>query len=102
MLFEFNVIPVNAEVSMSDEIAKVLEIVDRSGLRYKLTPAGTCVEGEWGEVMDLIHRCHQRIREDTSHVVLFIKVEDEAGADNKLVTNITSVEEKVGKKLERV
>jgi len=35
----------------SKEIAEVLRIVDDSGLPYQLTPAGTCIEGDWdGEI----------------------------------------------------
>jgi uncharacterized protein (TIGR00106 family) len=99
MLVELSVIPVGTDKSLSDEIAKVLKVVDASGLPYRFTPAGTCIEGDWDEVMALVKQCHDRIRQESSHVITVVKIEDEAGATNKLVDNITSVEKKVGKSL---
>ena len=101
MLAEFAIVPVNAGRSLADEIAEVLKLVDESGLPYQLTPAGTCVEGSWNEVMELVRRCHEHARRGTEHVVTTIKIEDEAGAKDKLRTNVAHVEAIVGKPLRR-
>lgn len=102
MLVELSVIPLGGDASASAEIAEVLRIVDDSGLPYLLTPSGTCIEGKWDEVMPLVRRCHERVREHSTHVVTMVKIEDEEGARNKLRDNVASVEEKVGKALRRV
>jgi uncharacterized protein (TIGR00106 family) len=102
MLIELSVIPLGGTPHMSEEIAEVLEIIDESGLRYQLTPSGTCIEGAWDEVMPLVRRCHEQVREKSRHVVTTIKIEDEAGVDDKLTSNIASVEAKVGKSLKRL
>ncbi len=99
MLVEFSIIPVGRDASMSDEVAEVLKIVDTTGLPYQLTPTGTVIEGEWAEVMSTIKMCHDRLRDRHSHLVTTIKIEDEEGATNKLESNITSVEEKLGRTL---
>jgi uncharacterized protein YqgV (UPF0045/DUF77 family) len=75
--------------------------VDTPGLPYQLTPLGTCLEGEWEEVMNIIRRCHERVRELSPHVITTIKIEDEQGAKDKLTRNVASVEEKVGQALQR-
>ena len=85
MLVEMSIIPVGGDAHLSDQIAKVLRIVDESGLSYQLTPAGTCIEGEWDEVMALVRQCHEQVRKHTSHVFTTIRIEDEADAKNKLV-----------------
>lgn len=102
MLLELSVIPLQGGASTSDEIAEVLRIVDESGLPYLLTPSGTCIEGTWDEVMPLVRRCHERVRERSPHVVTILKIEDEEGAWNKLRSNVASVEEKVGRTLRRI
>ena len=51
--------------------------------------------------MPLIGLCHERVRARCPHVVTNIKIEDEAGANDKLTANVTSVEEKVGRSLRR-
>ncbi len=96
MLVELSVMPVGSGASVSTEIAKALELVDAAGLPYQLTPSATLIEGEWDEVMPLIRRCHDRLRESSSHVITTIKIEDDAGERNKLKRNVSSVEEKVG------
>lgn len=101
MLFELSLIPLGTGSHLSPAIAEALKIVDASGLPYQLTPAGTCIEGEWDEVMGVIRQCHDQLRETSSHLVTLIKIEDEAGARDKLRQNVRSVEEKVGRPLRR-
>jgi uncharacterized protein (TIGR00106 family) len=99
MLAELSIIPVGGSAHSSAELAKILKLVDESGLSYQLTPSSTCIEGEWDEVMRLIHRCHDRAHKGSSHVMTFIKLEEDDGERNKLASNVTSVEEKLGHSL---
>lgn len=101
MLAELSIIPLGADIHLSNEIAEALKIIDASGLPYQLTPAGTCIEGEWEEVMSLIRQCHNRVREISPHVITMIKIEDDQGERDKLTRNVASVEEKVGHRLSR-
>lgn len=103
MLFELNIIPVGRSSHMSREIAEALKEIDASGLPYQLTATGTSIEGEWDEIMPLIHRCHQRVRELAPHVMTTIRIEDDAEdpKTSKLKHNVTSVEEKVGHELRK-
>ena len=101
MLAELSIIPLGGDTHMSDELAEVLKLVDAYGLPYQLTPSGTCIEGEWNEVMELIRQCHSRVREKSPHVITMIKIEDEEGAHDKLSRNVISVEQKAGRTLGR-
>lgn len=101
MLIQLTVVPLGGDIHLSDEIAEVLKIVDDSGLPYQLTPSGTCIEGEWKEVMELVRVCHERVRRNSPHVITTIRIEDDQGATDKLRQNIKSVEEKAGRKLGR-
>jgi len=99
MLVELSIIPLGGNSHLSSEIAKALDLIDSSGLRYQLTASATLIEGEWDEVMPVIRRCHERLRESSSHLIINIKIEDDAGESNKLRRNVASVEEKVGRPL---
>jgi uncharacterized protein (TIGR00106 family) len=101
MLVELSIIPVGTSEHTSNELGEALKLIDESGLRYELTPSATCIEGEWEEVMAVVRLCHERVRAHCPHVVTTIKIEDEAGATNKLTDNIASVEEKAGRSLRR-
>jgi uncharacterized protein (TIGR00106 family) len=102
MLVQISVTPLGTGTSLSDEIAEVLRMVDESGLPYLLTPAGTCIEGTWDEVMPLVRRCHERMREMSPHVVTTLRIEDQEAKQDQLTENVRSVEEKVGRRLQRI
>lgn len=102
MLVQFSIIPLGGNPSMSDEVAEALRIVHRSGLPYQLTPLGTCVEGEWEEVSELIRQCHEQTRRTSSRVITTIKIDDQEGARNQLRDSVASIEEKVGHRLQRI
>ena len=99
MLAELSIVPLGRGEHLSEALAEILDVVDRSGIRYKFTPCGTCLEGEWDEVMDVVRRCHAKAREGSRHVMTTIRIEDEEGATDKLTRNVTSVEEKLGRQL---
>jgi uncharacterized protein (TIGR00106 family) len=101
VLIELSIVPLGRDTHLSDDLAPILEIVDESGLPYALTPSGTCIEGEWDELMALVRRCHARALADSPHVFTTIAIEDEGGARDKLRRNIRAIEERVGRPLGR-
>ncbi|MBI3934060.1 MAG: MTH1187 family thiamine-binding protein [Acidobacteria bacterium] len=102
MLVELSVTPLGRGTHLSKDVAEILRIIDESGLPYCLTPTGTCIEGDWDEVMALVKRCHQQARSQSSHVMTTVRMEDEEGASDKLNENIAAVERAVGHTLRNV
>jgi len=96
MLFELSIMPLGNDPHISDEIAEVIRVLDKSGLMYQLTPTATCIEGRWEDVIPVVRLCHARVRASCDHVVTLLKIEDDADGHNKLTRNVTSVEEKLG------
>ena len=101
MLVELNINLLGRGTHLSQDLAEILKTIDGSGLRYCLTPLGTCIEGDWDEVMTLIKKCHQQARGLSGHVMTTLRVEDEEGATDKLNENIAAVERAAGRKLRR-
>jgi uncharacterized protein (TIGR00106 family) len=101
MLAELTITLLGRGTHMSANLADILKIVDQSQLAYRLTPFGTCIEGEWDELMPLMKHCHERARELSDHVFTTIRLEDEEGALNKLSSNISSIERAYGHPLSR-
>jgi uncharacterized protein (TIGR00106 family) len=102
MLVELSIVPLGRDVQWSDQLAEALKLVDASGLPYVLTPSGTCIEGEWDEVMALVRQCHECVRRSSPHVLTSIQIEDEEGGCDLLTRNIASVEEKLGRPLRKL
>jgi len=101
MLIEFSIIPIGIGSSLSANIAEILKIVDASGLPYKVTPMGTVLEGEWGELMQLIKKCHKTAMKTSERVVTRISIDDRKGKLNRMEEKVRSVEKKVGKALRK-
>ena len=97
MLVEMSVVPLGGDTHLSSRIAEVLKLIDASGLPYQLTPSGTCIEGDWEQVMPVVRLCHERMRGLSSHVFTTIRIEDEEGEHHKLARNVASVEERAGR-----
>ena len=46
VLLEFSMAPLGQGESVSAQVARILDVIDRSGVPYRLTPMGTILEGE--------------------------------------------------------
>ncbi len=99
MLVEFSMFPLDKGTHLSAPLAKVLKLVDKSGLDYRLTSMGTIVEGSWQRIMALIQQCHERLMEDSERVITTIKIDDHRGRTGRLTGKVESVEKALGKKL---
>jgi uncharacterized protein (TIGR00106 family) len=100
MLAELTITPLGRGTHLSDDLGKILKIIDESGIRYRLTPSGTCLEGEWDEVMDVVKQCHREARSFCTYVLTTLRIDDESGANDKLNENVASVERAAGRRLQ--
>ncbi len=101
MLAEFSISPLDKGISLSKYVARSLELIEKSGLPYKITPMATIVEGEVDEVFDLIKRCHKRMREDCARVSTHVRIDDRVGATGRLEGKVKAVEKHLGHELKK-
>jgi uncharacterized protein (TIGR00106 family) len=87
--------------SISADVADLVKIIDASGLDYRLTAAGTILEGSWEQLMDVARKCHAEMRKKTERVVTFMKVDDYGERSGRLSAAISSVETKVGRPVKK-
>jgi uncharacterized protein (TIGR00106 family) len=80
-------------------VARILDLIDRSGVPYQLTPMGTILEGEWAEVMAVVTRCFEALAADFPRIALHLKVDYRAGPTGRLQSKIAKVEQTLGRKL---
>ncbi len=99
MIVEFSVVPIGQGESLSKAVAKVVDIIDKSGLPYKLTAMGTIVEGEWDDVFALIKECHAYARRSAGRVLTTVTVDDRDRAKNRLKGKVEDVESILGRSL---
>ncbi|EPR42652.1 protein of unknown function DUF77 [Desulfovibrio sp. X2] len=92
VLAELSIFPVGLGDSLSEHVAGAVRIIRESGLAHEFGPMGTCIEGEWGEVMDVVGRCHAAMRERSARVYMTLKVDSREGQAGRLSSKIASVE----------
>jgi uncharacterized protein (TIGR00106 family) len=101
VLLEFSVTPLGAGESVSQYVARCVDIVDQSGLAYELHAMGTIVEGELEQVVDLLRRCIEAVARDNPRVSCTAKIDYRQGASGRLTSKVQSVEAKLGRALRK-
>jgi len=101
MLFSLSMFPIGSGDSLVDPVAEVIDEIDRAGLRYRVTGADTVIEGDWDEVMPVIRRAEQRLREKHDRVFMVMTVDDHKGVENRLEESVTEVEDRLGRSISR-
>jgi uncharacterized protein (TIGR00106 family) len=99
VLLEFSMAPSGQGESLSAPVARILDLIDRSGVPYQLTPMGTILEGDWAEVMAVVSACFELLAADFSRIGVHIKVDYRAGPAGRLQSKIAKVEQRLGRQL---
>ena len=99
LLIELSMSPMDKGPSVSKWVARSLEIIDRSGLDYRLGPMGTCIEGEWDEVLAVVRKCWNGMSKDSVRITFSIKGDWRRGAGGRLESKVATVEKRLKRKL---
>jgi uncharacterized protein (TIGR00106 family) len=101
LLAEFSIWPMDKGESVSEYVARAIDIVDRSGLAYKLGPLGTCIEGEWPDVMRVIEECYEALAKDCNRISCTVKMDWRKGRSGRIDAKVRSVEERLGRSISK-
>lgn len=63
VLADISIVPLGVGVSLSAYVAACERVLTEAGLTPQLHAYGTNVEGEWAQVFEALHRCHQVLHE---------------------------------------
>jgi uncharacterized protein (TIGR00106 family) len=100
VLLEFSMSPMGKGESVGKYVARSLDIIDKSGVAYRLNPMGTVLEGEWDEVMAVVKRCYERMKKDCNRVSCSVKIDYRKGHAGRLVGKVASVERRLKRKVQ--
>jgi uncharacterized protein (TIGR00106 family) len=99
VLLEFAMAPGGKGESLSEYVARIIDVIDRSGVPYQLTPMGTILEGEWDQVMAVVSACFKALEADCTRISMNLKVDYRAGPAGRMKSKIEKVEQRLGRKL---
>ncbi|MDQ6855057.1 MAG: MTH1187 family thiamine-binding protein [Actinomycetota bacterium] len=96
MLAAFSVTPLGAGDSVGDLVAEAVRIVRDSGLPSETNAMFTNLEGDWDEVMAVIHRCVEAVAARAPRVSVVIKIDHRPGVDDALHKKVEKIERELG------
>ena len=100
VLLDFSIFPIDQGESLSSHVAGALDIIDRSGLDYRLGPMGTTLEGEYDQCIAVVNDCFAAMSAECGRVLLQLKVDYRRGRESgALQTKTASIEAKLERKL---
>jgi uncharacterized protein (TIGR00106 family) len=88
--------------SGSAHVAKVVRIIEKSGLSYQLNAMATLIEGEWDEVLPVINRARLALKRHSDRVYMILTMDDRKGVRRPMTRKVESVEKKLGRKVQRL
>ncbi|MFA7611166.1 MAG: MTH1187 family thiamine-binding protein [Sulfurimonas sp.] len=85
--------------SVSKQVAKVIDAIDKSGVAYQLTPMGTVIETQsMKEALAIIELAYEQLQE-CDRVYSSLKFDIRKNTKNRLKTKIASVEKTLNRKI---
>ena len=96
MLAAFSITPLGAGESVGELVADAVRIVRESGLPNETNAMFTNIEGEWDEVMAVIHRCVQAVAARSPRVSVVIKIDHRPGMTDALHSKVETIEQELG------
>lgn len=99
VMLEFAMAPHGQGESLSAHVARILDVIDNSGVPYQLTPMGTILEGEWDQVIGVVTACFRELERDCSRIGVNLKIDYRQGPAGRLKGKIDKVEQQLGRKL---
>jgi uncharacterized protein (TIGR00106 family) len=92
VLIDFSIFPVDKGSHVSPYVAKVVRLLNESGLACRVGPMGTCIEGSWPEVMALVDRCFKTMEEESDRIYLTINADFHRGEAGRIESKVKTVE----------
>jgi uncharacterized protein (TIGR00106 family) len=95
--------PLGKGESVSKYVAQVVDVVDRSGLPYVITPMGTIIETEtWEEVMSVLEKGFNQLQQECARISIVIKIDYRKDKPARLNKKIDSLEKKLHRELHKI
>jgi uncharacterized protein (TIGR00106 family) len=100
-LLEFSITPLGSGESVSRYVARAVDVIDKSGLDYRLHAMGTEVEGDLAALLDVLKRAIEAVSADCDRVSVSAKIDVRKGHAGALSAKVASVEKRLGRQVKK-
>ncbi len=103
VLIGISIFPLDKGESVSEYVARAVEVIEKSGLPYLLTPMETVIETDNIEsALKIVEDCFKALERDCNRIIVNIKIDFRKAKSGRIKAKIESVEKKLGKSLSKV
>ncbi len=95
VILELSIFPMDKGDHFSPYVARAVDTIRKSGLAYSFGPMGTCIEGDYDEVMKVARECFEELGRDSERVYMNMKLDWRKGRTDGLTRKVRSVEDKL-------
>lgn len=94
---QFSVVPIGTgKTSVSKYVAQAQRLIEESGIKYRLTPMATVLEGDLDKIVAVVLKVHNEVfKMGALRVVTRLDIDDRRDSNLTMNGKIKSVEEKI-------
>lgn len=92
VLLEFSMSPMDKGESLSPYVSRIIDVIDQSGVNYRLTAMGTILEGEYDEVMSVVRDCFKEMEKDCNRISVSLKMDYRKSSQSRMNSKIEKIE----------
>ncbi len=75
VIAELAIFPLDKGIGVGQYVKRAVEILENSGMPCESGPMGTCIEGDWREVLAAVDNCFEEMQKDCERVYMTLKVD---------------------------
>ena len=101
VVLEFSIYPLDKGSSLSEYVARCIDIVEQSGLDYRCHAMGPEIEGDYDQVMAVVKHCFEALAEDCDRIECSMRLDFRRGRTHRIEGKLASVEARLGRPVKR-
>ena len=91
---EISAFPVGKGESLSESVAEVVKVIEKSGLKYQIGAMCTTVEGEWDQIVELFTKCRNALTASHNRIYMCLKVDERKTPTHSIAHKIEAIKDR--------
>lgn len=76
VILDFSMFPIGKEESLSTYVAKIIKMLEKKNITYKLNPMGTTIEiDNLKEALDIIYESYKTLEDECNRIYSIVKLD---------------------------
>jgi len=96
-ILNLSIFPTDKGASVSQYVARVIRIIEDSGLPFQTGPMSTSIEGDWDDVITTLSACYKELEKFSDRIYIQAAFDCRKGPAGRMETKISSLEQHLQK-----